>query len=140
LEKEIASTYDKLVLLSHQKEDSNETNINAASLPALSSAYISSKYDMEITRKVYSKMLFSSNFAQIGNKSQEEVADMQTFLDQCLVAEKVASKHGSVNVKKSQHRRKLARLYDAGIQFFHKNGYSGIADAFMKNKNKDIFG
>jgi len=134
-DKELSSLYDKLLLISHQKEEF----VGAISLPSLSLAYmkyVSSKGNADLARKIYNKILVSSNYTKTLNKSDEEVVDMRTFFDQCIVVEKVASKYGGMDAK--LQRRQLIRLYDAAFQFFNENGYHGIADTFTRMKNKEL--
>ena len=134
-EKELASLYDKILLINHQKNVSEDM----VSLPSLALAYMkhmTSKGDMEPVRKVYSKLVFISNYPKTPGKLDREMMDMRSLFDQCIIIEKIASKYGGKEAK--GQKRQMARLYDAAFLFFNQNGYSGIADKYTRMKNKEI--
>lgn len=134
-EKELALLYDKMLLINHRKEATG----NALTLPSLSSVYmkyLASNGNTDSIRKVYTQLIFNSNYPRMPNKSEEEVEDMNALFEQCIIVEKISAKHSGEVVK--QQRRQLGLLYDAAFQFFTLNGYGGIADGFTKRKNKEI--
>jgi len=135
LEKEVASLYEKFLLINHRKD----TIGNDVTLPALSSAYIkylTAKGNTDSIRRMYTKLIFNSNYLRLSNKSEEEIDDMKALFDQCISVEKIGMKYGETDAKQQKHQ--LGLLYDAASQFFTQNGYSGIADGFNRRKNKDL--
>jgi len=134
-EKELVSLYDKVLLTSHQKDFPED----AASVPLLTQTYMkymTSKGDVQSARKIYSKLLFTSNYSKIPDKSEQEIADMKVLFDRCITIEKVALKYADEDTKLNKLLR--GRLYDAGFDFFIQCGYGGIADKFVRMKNKEI--
>ncbi len=134
-QKELVSIYDKLLLINHQKDQSEDVVVT---LPSLSSAYmkqLTSRGGIESVRKVYGKLVFTSNYLQTPNKSVQEIMDIRSFFDQCIIVEKIGLKFSKEG---KDQKRQLMRLYDAAFVFFNQNGYSGIADKYTRMKNKEI--
>jgi U3 small nucleolar RNA-associated protein 6 len=90
-ERELESLYDKILLINHQKNESEDM----LSLPSIALAYIKhliSRGNMNLVRKVYSKLLFTSNYTKLEDKTDGEISDMKAFIDQCIVLEKIEFK------------------------------------------------
>jgi len=135
-EKELALLYDKMLLINHRKDDATGNSLTLPSLSSVYMKYLASQGNTDSIRKVYTQLIFNSNYPRMPNKSEEEVEDMKALFEQCIAVEKISAKYGGEMAK--QHRRQLGLLYDAAFQFFTQNGYGGIADGFTKRKNKEL--
>lgn len=134
-DQELSLIYDKLLLIDHQlqtKEDVGEK----ITLPSLCSVYINyarNKGDANLSRKIYNKIIFGSNYTHLPNKTTEELGDMTTLYHQCIDIEK-----SDVEQKYETRRRKLTCLFDAAIEFFTTNGCDRVSNEFMKMKNTTL--
>ena len=119
---ELSSTYEKILLISHQKDN------QGVSIPILSLAYLrhvrmmngdNDDNHFHLLRRVYSKFLFHSNYCESPPKTQEDAEIMKDIFDECLLVERMLMKKSTFKSgNDKQQKRHLLNLYDAAYKYF----------------------
>eukprot|EP00557_Chaetoceros_sp_GSL56_P001782 CAMPEP_0176488298 /NCGR_PEP_ID=MMETSP0200_2-20121128/6629_1 /TAXON_ID=947934 /ORGANISM="Chaetoceros sp., Strain GSL56" /LENGTH=681 /DNA_ID=CAMNT_0017885261 /DNA_START=92 /DNA_END=2137 /DNA_ORIENTATION=+ len=134
-DQELSILYDKLLLIDHKLQNKEDTDARVT-LPSLCAAYINyarNKGDANLSKKIYNKIIFGSNYAQVPNKTAEEISDMKTLYHQCIAVEK-----SDVKQNYESRKRKLICVFDAAIEFFTMNGCDRLSNDFTKMKNQTL--
>jgi U3 small nucleolar RNA-associated protein 6 len=134
-DQELSLLFEKLILIDHQLQN-NEDFGETVTLPSLCLAYMnyaSHKGDTTLSRRICNRIIFSSNYTLLPDKSPREIGDMKSLFQQCIVVEK-----SIVEQKHEDRKRKLTRLFDAATDFFIRNGCDRIANDFTKMKNENL--
>jgi len=137
---DLASTYDKILLLSHQNKRERyrcDTSIPDISLSYL--RYASSKGGTGFARLVYNKFLFGSNYCNFMQLDQNEIETMKEFFDECTIIEKDAEKSSNTNRGQKKMQRQIVRkIYDSAYNFFQMSGNDVIADSYRRERNEHV--
>lgn len=135
-DEELSLLYDKLLLIDHKIQKKEDMVDEGITLPSLCSAYINyaiNKGEESLSRKIYHKIIFGSNYTQLPNKTTEEISGMHTLYQQSIDIEK-----SDTQQKYETKRRKLISIFDAAVEFFTMNGCDRISNDFLKMKNETL--
>jgi len=134
VDEEISSLFQKLLLISHKgKTFGKDAEKKSISIPELALVYLqqeANKGNITLVRKVYSKVLFNSNYTKsCSDKDEHELGGMKVFFDSCIQAET------SLGGNSKEIRVYLNRIYDIAIQFFQTGGCVTLVDLYKKQSN-----
>jgi hypothetical protein len=88
--------------------------------------------EINAARKVYSQILFRSNYGASGqHKTVAELETMKEFVNECIQVELNNSDDDDDDKKKKKQR--LGRLYNAAIQLFEESNPS-LADSYRSQR------
>lgn len=136
-QKEVSSTFEKILLLNHNKV--LKESENDVCLPNVFLAYLQyniCKGDMQRARQVYKQVVFNSNYVKTSIGTIEEMEAMKVFFDASISIEKTSvNSNDLMSSKIKSNNGVIKHLYGAAIAFFQQRGQEDIASSYLKEKH-----